>query len=761
MSLRQIIMRIERVSHLKSCGIFRDFTWAGDLKNFDRFNLIYGWNGTGKSTISRIFRDLEHKREPEFGEVGLMIDGRRVSGRAFPSQDSSVRVFNRDYVDDTVLPREGAEAPPIYVVGSENVEKQRRVDQLKSELDAALVSKRREDDRRSNASSALDRHGQEHAKAIKEQLRSTAAHAYNDYNKGAYFRAVQSVALEAEPSVHHMGDAEFDAARTQQQATPRPLIEPLNYTFPDLGVLTAGVTALLDRTVASAGIAALREDAELVHWLREGHDLHQTRGSSTCLYCDQQVPKERVAALNAHFNAEHRQLESDIERTQGDLLRMRREAESLVLPAPGQLYDDLTVEYDSARGLLLEVLGLIAQALRSFIDGLEGKKTKLYEAVPFAPELPAFDVEVLARVNAAVATHNRATEDFESRASTARERIAAHMLAETLGAYQALVKEQTRAQEAWSAADEKCNVITGEIRTLETQIVEHRQPAEDLNRELAAYLGHNELHFEVSHTGYAISRPDGPAFRLSEGERTAIALLYFMKSLTDRGFELSKGIVVLDDPVSSMDANALFLAFGIIRRRLDEAGQVFIFTHNFTLFREVRNWFQHQLKGVDKKSARFYMLECSLVDGSRASSIARLDPLLEDYKSEYHYLFATVSRAAATTTGSTLGANYQLPNMARRLLETFLEFRFPDSSQNLHTKVERIEFDETKRTRVLSFLNAFSHGNEIDDGDHDLSLLAEAPQVLADLIAMMAVEDPKHVHAMQGSIKTGATGGGQ
>ncbi len=42
----------------------------------------------------------------------------------------------------------------------------------------------------------------------------------------------------------------------------------------------------------------------------------------------------------------------------------------------------------------------------------------------------------------------------------------------------------------------------------------------------------------------------------SEGERTAIAFLYFLKSLQDKSFDLANGIVVIDDPVSSLDANA-------------------------------------------------------------------------------------------------------------------------------------------------------------------------------------------------------------
>lgn len=44
------------------------------------------------------------------------------------------------------------------------------------------------------------------------------------------------------------------------------------------------------------------------------------------------------------------------------------------------------------------------------------------------------------------------------------------------------------------------------------------------------------------------------------------------ESLQDRSFDLTHEVVVLDDPVSSLDANALYLAFGV-HSRADEWGK--------------------------------------------------------------------------------------------------------------------------------------------------------------------------------------------
>ena len=93
--------------------------------------------------------------------------------------------------------------------------------------------------------------------------------------------------------------------------------------------------------------------------------------------------------------------------------------------------------------------------------------------------------------------------------------------------------------------------------------------------------------------GYQIIRNKDKAENLSEGEKTAIAFLYFLKSLEDKSFDLKKGIVVIDDPVSSLDTNALFQAFGYVKDRTKDAGQLIILTHSHSFFRLVKNWFNH------------------------------------------------------------------------------------------------------------------------------------------------------------------------
>ena len=96
---------------------------------------------------------------------------------------------------------------------------------------------------------------------------------------------------------------------------------------------------------------------------------------------------------------------------------------------------------------------------------------------------------------------------------------------------------------------------------------------------------------------YEIVRSDGSiATNLSEGERNFLAFLYFHQQVlgfNNEDDEITQKIVVIDDPVSSMDSSALFVVSSLIRQMFTlcpghynkkesniEISQIFVLTHN-------------------------------------------------------------------------------------------------------------------------------------------------------------------------------------
>lgn len=743
---------IARVPRLRIPGVFRDFRWPTNLPDFGRYNLIYGWNGTGKTSLSRVLRALELRTALQTDQAVIRIGTTNVPGEDFGSVTIPVRVFNRDFVSGAVFPAGGGDVPPILVLGTESVEKQKEVDRLKRERVKAEATLTYARSTKQEAERGLDRFCIDRARAIKDTLRSSGANPYNNYDKAVFRDRAQEMAAEGNAATHRLSDGDRDRLLAQHRASPKPKLPLLTYDMPGLQQIAADASELLVATVVSRAIETLKDDPWLSEWIRNGLGLHQERKAEHCLFCEQPLPSARLPALEAHFSAEYETFLKRLAAKISELQAASRHTSEVTIPNKAQLYDDLAAEYERAGRSLTQNLDATRDFLEALVRALTDKRGRAFDRLALDVAVPIVDVRVADSLNAVIRKHNRACDDFQARVSAARDRVAVDMIAGDLDEFVRLRDEVQTKDAAVVLAEKEVRRLREEIERLESEIVEHRQPAEELNGDLRKYLGHEELKLEIKDTGYAIARNGVPAQALSEGETTAIALLYFLKSLKDRRFDLNTGAVVLDDPVSSLDTNALYLAFGFIRERTKDAGQLFIFTHNFTFFRQVRNWFHH-LKGQKKKDvsqrpARFYMMACAHDGDQRSSAIVPLHHLLEHYESEYHYLFSRIYREANAACPAALEENYVFPNMARRVLEAFLAFRKPQVCGELWQKLQDSEFEEAKKLRILRFLHTYSHGDTIGEPAHDPSLLGEARSVLQDLLDFIEAQDPEHFAAM-------------
>ncbi len=116
--------------------------------------------------------------------------------------------------------------------------------------------------------------------------------------------------------------------------------------------------------------------------------------------------------------------------------------------------------------------------------------------------------------------------------------------------------------------------------------------------------------------GYVIKRGEGVVDHLSEGEKTAIAFVYFTIHLKDQDFNLRNGIIVIDDPISSLDSNSLFQAFAFLKDAVGNAEQIFIFTHNFDFLKLLLNW----VKNIDHaKRNSYYMIKNCYINQKRCA----------------------------------------------------------------------------------------------------------------------------------------------
>lgn len=207
---------------------------------------------------------------------------------------------------------------------------------------------------------------------------------------------------------------------------------------------------------------------------------------------------------------------------------------------------------------------------------------------------------------------------------------------------------------------------------------------------------------------------------LSEGEKTALAFAYFVSKVNTEVNDKQKVIVVIDDPISSLDDNRLYQTSYLIHEEFIQYQQLFVLSHNLLFLKYLNSLFK------PNKKACFFINQGVIED---------LPKSLHNFQSPYFYLLENLIDFKNTSTPDYEEARKYLPNYIRRILETFFSFRYaqllreknPNQSPGLDDFIgEYIKFDElpditagtTTKINIkdrLSNINKtcdnFSHGN--------------------------------------------------
>jgi len=477
--------RITRITRLRNCGVFRDFEWPSDLWEFGRYNLIYGWNGTGKTTLSRVLRALELRQRPVTGEVVLDIGGNQVRGEHFPYSSLFIRVFNSDFVEENVFQKNGGELPPIFVFGKESIEKQKEVERLKIERDNKENERNAAHDKRRRAERDFGKHCIDRAKVIKQTLRVSGPSPYNEYDKRKYQSRAEQMVADGDSAKYRLTETERDALLRLHRATPKPKVPEITYRPHSPQDLASKVSELLSTTVVSVAIQRLKEDPALAEWVRHGLWLHKERNSNICLFCEQSLPSNCLAELEVHFNAEYERLMQSIDDQMRSLEEIGKNARELKLPHRAELNDDLATEYDQAEQDLRQALNIFQEFVSQLITALKEKKKKPFSPLTLRISVGADNTAIAVnQVNEIVRRHNEACDDFDRRVSETRDRLALDMIAESLDEFVRLQDAVQQAAESVKKAGQAIKRLDLEIARLESEIVEHRRPAEELNEDL-------------------------------------------------------------------------------------------------------------------------------------------------------------------------------------------------------------------------------------------------------------------------------------
>jgi wobble nucleotide-excising tRNase len=636
------------------------------LTPLKRVNYLFGTNGSGKTTISRVIAD------PTQHESCSM----RWSG----ARELEALVFNSDYAERNYA----SEMPGIFTLGessaevlAEIAEKKDRVTVLRSDIER-LRATLGPDDRSSGKLREVDVLAGEFTDtcwAIKQRHDDHFQAAFTGVrnSKRAFCEKILSEFVNNRAALVALTDLQTRAKTVFSKGLER--LDPIAVLDCAQLVALEQNPILLKKIVGKDDleIAVLIKRLGSSDWVRAGMR-YMDLSDEQCPFCQQSLSRALGDEIRSYFDetyardmSELSQVRSSYERQSTDLI-----ARLNAIQQSGHQHID--------RERIQAEIAQLSSVLDANLSLLDGKAREPSAPITLAPisEVVAAVMEHLAAANQKVGAHNALLDNLAQEQASLRAEIWRCVLAES----DAVIRQYTGRRRGLDTAVAS---LTEQIDTAEVELAEVRRLLRQLEARVTSVLptvnainrtlesfGFSSFRLAQSEqsTRYQIVRPDGAdaARSLSEGERSFVTFLYFYHSI--RGSLSESGttedrVIVIDDPVSSLDSDVLFIVSTLIKQLVDEAHtgrghikQIIILTHNIYFHKEV-SFDQKRRGGQLRNSETFWVVR--KMDGVSEVKSYDHNPI----KTSYQLLWEEVrnpNRSKAT-----------IQNTLRRIVENYFK----------------------------------------------------------------------------------------
>lgn len=636
------------------------------LTDLKKINYLFGHNGCGKTTISRAVNNAASCA----GFTVTWANGHTLEAL----------VYNRDFAEHNF----GEQMPGIFTLGEESTQAAADIARLSEEIEA------------------LDRQ----LAGLRVQLQGDDGNSGRQGELAAARTALELACWKSQRDHKDKFEAAFTGHRGSRPAFCDKVLQEAAVEGVDLKTLeeltaqaktvfqsAAPVEALIsvvsfDRLAAFDGVAVLarqvigRDDvvvAELIRrlgnsdWVKQGVE-YLDAAAGKCPFCQQITPPNLTVELNDFFDEQYLR---DVEAIAGlkrdyaaaiDTVCARIDA---VLSAPSRFIDASALEehYTAMKAVL--------ELNQSRIDAKQREPSRVVELEPISTQ-SAIISAIITAANEAAERYNETIRDLGNAKRMLIAEVWRFVVEERRTDLDTFMTVSTSIQRTINGLQtsiiDKATRRTEKDRKrrqIEESITSVRPTVDNINRILASF-GFSNFKLEVAgkrNDMYRIVRLDGTdaARTLSEGERSFITFLYFYHRLagsTSSTNTTAERIVVFDDPVSSLDADVLFIVSALIRKVIsdtsDDRGnikQVFVLTHNIYFHKEVSYDRRRPLAGV-RAFETFWIVR----KRDNVSSLHRYEH--NPVKTSYELLWEEVRNPNR--------ANLTIQNTMRRIVENYL-----------------------------------------------------------------------------------------
>jgi len=731
---------IKRILAIRDFGIYRDFRWNNSLPEFAKLNLIYGWNYSGKTTLSRIFQALEH-RKLSTGYSAASFNVELEDNSQLSSSDLSsspvVRVFNRDYVKSNFS--EEYSAPSVFIVGEESVALKKRLEQLVKRRDR--VDKIASDcsSMRRAIRNEIDKSGTNKARDVR--------HLLGDPNFDRPKLNQRIAEVRHDPAVYILNEDVVQARlSTLKSGEQFKNLSSVLSVLPDFVSLAKEINDLLNQTASQRAIERLKHNPKVESWVRQGLSLH--KNTFTCEFCGASLTKERLEQLRGHFSEEYEKLVDEIndkiEHINTMDLSPSIHDEMRVLP-------DFRQKFTRIKSQLSDWI-LWATALRDqLIEALRQKQTAIESQRKWDGDVGRADQgkRLIVELNQIIERHNQAVSEIDkakAEAKTALERHYAALHFQDSGMVQKEA-EIDRIGRRLERAKDILNRIQSQIQAIEQKVKQSSIGAAKLNELLRYLLPENNIEVvSVGDVEFQFRRDGHIATQLSEGEKTAVTFAYFLTSLEANGASVTDMIVFVDDPVSSLDSNHIYAVYALIVERLENSRQLFVSTHNAELFNLLKSKWLGKNGGNRDNTRAYHIWRSVSSTGEPLADLTDLPILLRKFKSEYEFVFSQL-HGFATATAPSLHEAFTTPNLLRKFLEAYLGFRKP-SVRSWSKKLDLLLDSPDQRREIQKFADDASHLQSLGRSLQYPEFVSNAQRCVKMVLEALEKKDKNHYDSL-------------
>ncbi len=592
-----------------------------------KINFIYGNNGAGKTTITRVIENPS-----KYEDSQLLWDNNIECSRL---------VYNQDFVKSNFNPE--TKLRGIYTLGEESEEIYKEIEKLNIErkdiLDTKKIKKEQlkqmKDDIKKYKESIEDlfwnKYKKDYCDKISEIYRGNMGKKENFFNKCLCIEETNDKILY---------DDLLEEYKTlyENELKEQELIEKIDINqFKEIIESNILETAIIENKDIT--LSQLIEDLNNSKWVEEGIR-YLEKSNNKCPFCQRDLQKDFLFNINLLYDEKYKEQKNDLDAVKINFESICNQI-NILLKENNKIFNDPQLIID----------------INEYVDSIKKEINKKIDNPKYICKINK-NLILLEKINEILDIYNRKIESNNLKIKNIEEskgelKKKAWIFIRTISnddikQYNAELKKRTDAIQNIETELNNLSIYLKdksiELEKLENSISGITRTINQINDLLKKFNFNNfKLKENEDNLTYSIIRPNGEdaTKTLSEGEFSFISFLYFYNlvfgSRTRKGLQ-EEHILVIDDPVTSMDSNVLFIISTLIRNLIDlcidekrNINQIFIFSHNIYFFKEVS--FLYGKEGKNKTKEKFKFLTVQKINGvSKIEDYKNNNPIKNSYE---------------------------------------------------------------------------------------------------------------------------------